>query len=137
MSADPSTPVIVFDGVCVLCNGWVRFLLRRDGRGVFRFAAMQTPTGRALLQANALDPDDPRSFLLIDEAGTWTDTVAIARVLCRLGGPWTALGVVMQCVPQRLRDATYRCVARNRYRWFGRHARCVVPSPETRGRFIE
>ena len=137
MSRDPSGPVIVFDGVCVLCNGWVRFMLRHDRKGVFRFAAMQAPAGRALLETNGLDPDDPSSFLLLDEAGTWTDTIAIARVLRRLGAPWAAAGVFLHCVPRRLRDATYRCVARNRYRWFGRHASCVVPSQDTKDRFIE
>lgn len=127
----------MFDGVCVLCNGGVRFLLRHDRQGVFRFAAMQSPAGRALLEANALDPDDPTSFLLLDEAGTWTDTVAIARVLRRLGGRWTMAGMLLGLVPQRLRDAAYRHVARHRYRWFGRHARCLLPSPEVRDRFIE
>ena len=137
MSADPSRPIIVFDGVCVLCNGWVRFLLRYDRKDTFRFAAMQAPAGRALLQENALDPDDPSSFLLLDEAGAWTDTVAIARVLRRLGLPWAIAGAGLQCVPRRLRDATYRHVARHRYRWFGRKARCVLPPWDARERFIE
>ena len=65
MSAPDTRAVIVFDGTCVLCNGWVDFLLRHDRYARYRFAAMQTPAGRALLTAHGLDPDDPASFLLV------------------------------------------------------------------------
>ena len=76
-----ATSTVVFDGVCVLCNGWVHFLLRHDRRERFRFAAMQTPAGRELLGAHGLDPEDPVSFLLIEDGHAWTDTDAIVRVL--------------------------------------------------------
>lgn len=135
MSTD-AYPIIVFDGVCVLCNGWVRFLLERDRVTRYRFAAMQSDTGRALLAAHGLDPDDPASFLLIDQAGAWTDTQAIARVLASLGGPWRLAAAGLRSVPRRLRDAGYRSVARNRYRWFGRHAQCALPPPGTADRFL-
>src|SRR5690606_1178680 len=88
MSTRPDSAVIVFDGVCVLCNGWVGFLLKHDRRGRFRFASMQSESGRKLLAGNGLDPADPTSFLLIDGAGAWTDTAAIRRVLVGLGGGW-------------------------------------------------
>ena len=78
-----STAIIVFDGTCVVCNGWVDFLLRHDARGRYRFAAMQGTNGRALLAAHGLDPDDPSSFLLLDEAGAHRDTDAIVRVAVR------------------------------------------------------
>lgn len=129
-------PVIVFDGTCVLCNGWVRFLLRRDRRARFRFAAMQTPPGRALLAGHGLDPDDPASFLLVDGAGAWTDTDAIARVLSDLGPPWRIAAHALRAVPKRVRDPLYRFVARHRYRLFGRHDRCVLPSPAEAARFL-
>lgn len=129
-------PIVVFDGVCVLCNGWVRFLLRHDRRRRFRFAAMQSEAGHALLAANGLDPDDPASFLLVDRGGAWTDTAAIARVLATLGGPWSIAAFALRLSPRRLRDAAYRRVARNRYRWFGRHDACVLPSLADRERFL-
>ena len=102
-------PVIVFDGVCVLCNGWVRFLLRRDRAGRYRFAAMQSDAGRALLSAHGLDADDPASFLLLEHepggsARASTDTDAIRRVLAGLGGGWR-LAHAMALVPRPLRDA--------------------------------
>ena len=138
--ADCSGAVIVFDGVCVLCNGWVDFLLRHDRVGRYRFAAMQSDAGRALLAAHGLDPDDPASFLLVeyDVAAMpriSTDTDAIRRVLAGLGGGWrTANALVL--LPRRLRDAAYRRLARNRYRWFGRHDTCRLPAPEHRHRFL-
>lgn len=134
MSSEPA--VIVFDGICVLCNGWVRFLLRYDQAGRYRFAAMQGAHGRALLQAHGLDPEDPVSFLLVDPAGAHTDTAAILRVLAGLGGRWRLAAAVLGMVPRALRDPMYRWVARHRYRWFGTTA-CTVPSPEERARFLE
>ncbi len=137
--------VIVFDGVCVLCNGWVRFLLRHDRRERYRFAAMQGAQGRALLVANGLDPDDPVSFLLIEydrvEHGSSlpprvsTDTDAMRRVLTGLGGVWRIAGL-SALLPQRLRNPLYRMIARNRYRWFGRHDACPLPDPMQAHRFL-
>nr|WP_115006654.1 thiol-disulfide oxidoreductase DCC family protein [Xanthomonas campestris] len=133
-AAPPAT--IVFDGMCLLCNGWVRFLLRHDHRRRYRYAAMQGTAGRALLVQHGLDPEDPLSFLLVDAAGAWTDTDAIVRVLSGLGGPWR-VAAVLRLVPRSLRDIGYRVVARNRYRWFGRSTHCMLPTPEQRARFLD
>ncbi len=135
-----SGAVIVFDGVCVLCNGWVGFLLRHDRAGRYRFAAMQTETGRALLAGQGLDPDDPASFLLIEyDRGAAprvsTDTDAIRRVLAGLGGGWR-LANSLALLPRAPRDGLYRLLARNRYRWFGRHDACQLPAIGHRNRFL-
>lgn len=140
MSADgaglaDAGPIIVFDGICVLCNGWVRFLLKRDHRQRYRFVAMQTDAGRALLAAHGLDPDDPASFLLVENGRAWTDTDAIVRVLGDLGGPWRG-AAAMRLLPKWLRDRLYRRVARNRYRWFGTTV-CHVPTEAQRARFLD
>lgn len=132
--------VVVFDGVCVLCNGWVRFLLRHDRRGRYRFAAMQGDAGRRLLETHGLDPDDPVSFLLVEydrgpEPRVSTDTDAMRRVLAGLGGVWR-LAALSVLLPRRLRDPLYRILARNRYRWFGRHEACMVPDPGQAHRFL-
>lgn len=127
--------IIVFDGDCALCSGWVRFLLRRDRGARYRFAAMQVPSGRALLVAHGLDPDDPSSFLLLEGERAWTDTDAIRRVVTGLGGVWR-IAHALAWIPRPVRDRIYRLVARNRYRWFGRNARCFVPTPEQRARFL-
>lgn len=127
--------VIVFDGVCVLCNGWVKFLLRHDHAGRYRFAAMQGQHGRDLLQAHGLDPDDPSSFLLADAQGMHTDSDAIVRVISGLGGFWRIAGIA-RVLPRGLRDRAYRAVARRRYQWFG-ITTCTVPTPEQRSRFLD
>ncbi|MGE8231477.1 thiol-disulfide oxidoreductase DCC family protein [Stenotrophomonas hibiscicola] len=135
-AAETGSAVIVFDGVCALCNRWVRFLLRFDRRGRYRFAAMQGAQGSAMLRAHGLDPQDPMSFLLLDAQGAWTDTDAILRVLAGLGGAWRLAGV-LRLVPRGWRDAAYRALARNRYRWFGRHDVCYLPAPEQAARFLD
>jgi predicted DCC family thiol-disulfide oxidoreductase YuxK len=127
--------IIVFDGICVLCNGWVRFLLQHDHPERYRYAAMQSRAGRMLLEHHGLDPDDPVSFLLAEGGRTWTDTAAIIRVLTGLGGPWRLAGIA-RCLPAALRDPLYRLLARNRYRWFGTTV-CHVPTPAQRARFLD
>ena len=127
--------VIVFDGVCVLCNGWVRFLLRHDRKRKYRFAAMQGPSGRALLLRHGLDPHDPVSFLLVDEGKAWQDTDAILRVLGGLGGAWRALWLA-GAVPRPLRNGLYRWLARNRYRWFGQRDECMLAPAGSEDRFL-
>jgi predicted DCC family thiol-disulfide oxidoreductase YuxK len=131
-----ATAIVVFDGVCHLCSGWVQFLLRRVRAGRFRFASMQSERGRRLLAANGIDPDDPVSFLLLDAGTARTDSDAILRVLELLGGPWR-FARVLRVVPRAVRDPLYRAIARHRYRLFGRRALCWMPSPETAARFLD
>lgn len=128
-------PIVVFDGVCALCSGWVRFLLRHDRRAGFRFAAMQDTVGHDLLVAHGIDPDDPVSFLLVDGDAAWHDSDGVIEVLRRLGGVWRIAGVA-RIVPRALRDSAYRLLARNRYRMFGRREACMVPPAGTRERFL-
>jgi predicted DCC family thiol-disulfide oxidoreductase YuxK len=132
----PTSSIIVFDGVCHLCNGWVQFLLKRDKAERFKFAAMQTAAGRRLLKEHGLDPDTPVSFLLLDNHIPYTDSTAILRILTQLGGIWKAIAIALSCMPRALRDPLYRLVARHRYRIFGRRDQCMVPTPELSRRFI-
>src|SRR3569623_2737377 len=127
--------IIVFDGVCVLCNGWVRFLLRHDRAGRYRFAAMQSATGATLLGDHGLDPHDPSSFLLLENGVAFCDSDAILRVLAGLGGVWR-LARAGRLVPRWLRDPAYRVLARHRYRIFGRHDACLLPDPAFSERFL-
>jgi len=133
---DPPNPVIVFDGVCLLCNRWVQFILRHDTRRQFMFAAMQSEIGKQLLVKHGLSPDDPMSFLLVDEQGGHISTNAIIRILTGFGGIWK-IAVVLRVIPAFLRDSAYRKIARNRYRWFGKRDSCMVPTTETASRFIQ
>lgn len=133
--ASHAGPIVVFDGTCVLCSGWVRFLLRRDRHAGFRFAAMQDGVGRDLLIRHGIDPADPVSFLLVDGDDAWHDSGGVIEVLRRLGGFWR-VAVMLRIVPRALRDSAYRLLARNRYRVFGRRDACMVPPAEARARFL-
>lgn len=134
---DTAYPIVVYDGVCLLCSRWVRFLLQRDPQRQFRFASVQSESGRQLMLAHGLDPDTPLSLLLVEDGRGYTDTDAIARVLRRLGRlPWTVISLGMRATPHLLRDPLYRVVARNRYRLFGRSEQCFVPSEQQRAQFM-
>lgn len=128
--------IVVFDAQCLLCNGWVRFLLRHDHRRVIRFASIQGDTGRRLLAEQGLQPEGLETLLLVDGPRCWQHTAAIFRVLHALGGPWR-LAWVAWLVPAFVRDPLYRWLARNRYRWFGRSETCLLPSPQHRARFLD
>jgi len=128
--------IVVFDAQCLLCNGWVQFLLRHDRRAVFRFASIQGATGQHLLADQGLKADGLQTLLLVDGHRTWQHTAAIFRVLHALGWPWR-LAWLGWLVPAVVRDPLYRWVARNRYRVFGRSPSCLMPSPQHRGRFLD
>jgi predicted DCC family thiol-disulfide oxidoreductase YuxK len=128
-------PVILFDGVCNFCNSVVAFTIRQDRKGVFRFAALQSPAGQRLLQQYGLPDQDFASFILIDKGKAYKSSTAGLKLYNRL--PWYWKWVqVFRIVPQFLRDAVYNFVARNRYKWFGRQKQCMVPSPELKSRFL-
>jgi predicted DCC family thiol-disulfide oxidoreductase YuxK len=129
-------PVILFDGVCNFCARSVRFVIERDPRGVFRFAPLQSDTGRRLLREHGLDETAMGSFVLVDGPGAWRESDAALRVCKQLRGPWSFLALLV-VIPRLLRDPVYRFVARNRLRWFGKSDQCLVPSPELRSRFLE
>lgn len=128
--------IVVFDGQCLLCNGWVRFLLRHDPAQHIRFASIQSTAGQQLLAQAGLQVDGLQTLLVIDGERSWQHTAAILRVLHQLGWPWR-LAWMGWLVPAPLRDALYRWVARNRYRIWGRSDTCMVPSPETAARFLD
>ncbi|MCS6798587.1 MAG: thiol-disulfide oxidoreductase DCC family protein [Myxococcota bacterium] len=131
-------PVILFDGVCALCDGLVRFVVRRDPVGRFRFAPLQSRAARDLLEAlgHRAPADPPASVMLVENGRVYEASDAALRIARSLRGPWRALWI-LALVPRPLRDAVYRFVAARRYRWFGRHDTCTVPSPELRSRMLE
>ena len=127
--------ILVFDGVCVLCSRSVAFVLAHDHARRYRFAALQTRSGRELLERNGLDPADPVSMLLTDGYRVWTESDAILRVMAGFGGAWR-LAAFLRAVPRPLRDWAYRTVARNRYQWFGKRDACIMPTADTAHRFL-
>lgn len=127
--------LIVFDGVCVLCTAWLRFVLKHDRQGKFKFATMQSPVGRQLLTSHGLDPDDPVSFLVLVDGQAYNDTAAMISVVSEFGGGWRMIKI-LYVVPRPIRDWLYRLTARHRYRIFGKHQSCIVPDSEILDRFV-
>jgi len=129
-------PIILFDGVCNLCNTSVQFILKRDRRSRFRFASLQGPAGQALLQRSGLPADHLDSFVLVENNKVYTRSSAALRVISRLGGGYT-LFYVFWIIPRPIRDGIYDWVARHRYRWFGKEDSCWLPRPEWKERFLD
>jgi predicted DCC family thiol-disulfide oxidoreductase YuxK len=127
--------ILLFDGECNLCNGAVDFVIRRDKKRQFRFAALQSPAGARLRQSLSIPPQVD-SLVLIEDGVAYIRSSAALRVAGRLNMPWPLLWVFM-LVPRVIRDAVYECIARNRYRWLGKRDTCRVATEEERSRFIE
>ena len=130
-------PILIFDGVCVLCSRSVQFVLRHDRDRRFRFATTQSPAGIRLMTAHGLDASQPASVLLIEGGRASTESAALVRVLRCFGGAWPILAGAIRLIPRPLRDAAYRAVARRRFRWFGRRETCYLPDPADAGRFVQ
>jgi predicted DCC family thiol-disulfide oxidoreductase YuxK len=129
-------PIILFDGVCNLCNATVQFVLTRDPAGQFTFATLQSETGRILQQAYALPVDKMDTFVLIDGENVYVRSTGALELLRRLGGGWQFL-YGLKIIPQAWRDWVYNWVARNRYRLFGKREMCMMPSPDVQSRFLD
>lgn len=129
-------PVILFDGVCNLCNRSVQFVIKHDTRNVFRFAALQSPYGRAHLPKFNIHPDSLETIVLIAGNRCYQRSEAVLQVAKFLGGWWTML-YAFKIIPAFIRDWGYRVVANNRYTWFGRQDQCMIPTPELKIRFLD
>ena len=131
----PDDDVILYDGVCVFCSRWVRFVAARDVARRFRFTAIQSGYGARLAQAFGINPEDPDTNAVIHGGEVFFKSDAALTVLSNLPGwGWVR---VLRAVPKPLRDAAYGLVARNRYRIFGKYEACFVPDAEMRARVME
>ncbi len=128
-------PVVLFDGVCNFCAASVQFIIRRDPQGLFRFAAYQSDAGKSLCAQHGVDAGALDTFALIVDGRALFRSDAALATATRLGGLWRLLAV-FRLVPRAVRDAVYRLIARNRYRWFGRRESCMVPDADVRHRFL-
>lgn len=129
-------PVILFDGVCNLCNGAVQFIVKRDHRGRFRFASLQSAFGKEQCEQFSLPTDRLYSILLIKKGKVYDRSDAILEITKDLRGIWPVLSF-FKILPKVFRDAVYDMISRNRYRWFGRKDTCMIPTPELKARFLD
>lgn len=129
-------PIVLYDGVCNLCNGIVQFVLPRDAEGRFRFAPLQSEPGQALLRHFDMDTEDLSSFVLVEGTEVYTRSSAALRVAAGLDFPWSAFGT-LRYIPRPARDAVYDVVARYRYRVFGTKDRCDLPPGGSRDVFLD
>lgn len=138
-------PILLFDGVCNLCNAAVRFVISHDPAGKVRFASLQSNAGKELLAryASQLDPsvltaaegDAPPTVLLIESGRIYDRSTAALRLLTHLREPWPVLSIC-HMLPKPIRDPLYDFIARRRYRWFGRTDACRLPTAEEADRFL-
>lgn len=128
-------PIIVFDGHCVLCSGWARFVVRHDPGGRFRLLAAQSRLGDALYRHYGLDPVEFETNLLLQDGRAFVQADGLVRMAVGLGAPWSA-AALLRVLPRAWQDRLYELLARNRFRLFGRLEACYLPSPAEAGRFL-
>lgn len=135
MKSWPDDDVILYDGVCIFCSRWVRFVVARDTARRFRFTPIQSDYGTRLAKTFGIDPEDPDTNAVVHGGIAWMKSDAALTVLSHLPGwGWTR---VLFAVPKPLRDAVYSLIARNRYRIFGKYETCFVPDADMRARVLE
>ena len=135
-------PIVLYDGVCALCNRLVKFILKHDRLDRFRFAALQSDFARTLLHAYAIDPQALETVCLVLDHGQPTQRVetrstAVLTILRELGPTWGALANLLSAIPRGLRDWAYKRIASCRYRIFGKYETCPLPSPGDRHKFLD
>ncbi|OUS18603.1 thiol-disulfide oxidoreductase [Nonlabens dokdonensis] len=127
--------IVLFDGVCNLCNGAVLFIIKRDTKDRFRFAALESDLGKELLARHNIDPSKIDSIVLISGDSAFAKAGAALRIAKYLTGLWPLLYSLI-IIPKFIADAVYDFIARNRYKWFGKKESCMIPTPELKSKFL-
>jgi predicted DCC family thiol-disulfide oxidoreductase YuxK len=131
----PGEPVVLFDGVCKLCNAWAKFLIRHDRRRLFRLASVQSAEGQAILAWFALPLERFDTMAYVEGGELFVRSSAVLRILAQLDWPWRGF-VLLRFCPRPMRDWLYDRIALNRYRLFGRYDSCLLPAPDHARRFL-
>jgi predicted DCC family thiol-disulfide oxidoreductase YuxK len=129
-------PILLFDGVCNLCNFSVRFIIKKDPENKFLFASQQSAGGERILRNFHLPSDSVNFIVLLDGNKAYIKSRAIFEVLKRLNGMWSLLYIFI-FIPQSIRDFMYDAIAKNRYKWFGKQDHCPLPTPDLKARFLD
>ena len=132
--ADPNQPIIFFDGVCGLCNGFVDWMMLRDKSGLYRFATLQGKTAASLLKKEYTE--DLKTIILSRTHQSYYKSGAVLRAVAGLGGFWSTASIFL-ILPRFIRNKVYDWIAANRYQWFGKKDQCRLPTLEERGRFLD
>ena len=133
---DKSNHIILFDGVCNLCNGFVQFVIKRDPKAIFKFAALQSTFGQNHLLHNNLSIASFNSFIYIRNGATLTKSTAALYVLKDLSG-WMSVFFIFIIIPAFIRNFVYDIIAKNRYKWFGKNEQCMLPTKALQERFYQ
>ncbi len=129
--------IILFDGICNLCNGAINFVIKRDKKDVFRYAPLQSKIGQKLIEERNIDLSKIDSILLIDpKVAYYHKSTAALHIAKQLSGMYPLLSVCL-ILPKFLRDWIYDIIAKNRYKWFGKKESCMIPTPEFKALFID
>ena len=129
--------IILFDGVCNLCNGAVTFIIEHDKKDVFRFASLQSEIGKKLVEERGMDPEELDSIILIDPGVAYYQKSTAALEISReLSGGYSLLKN-LSFIPEGFRDSLYNFVANNRYKWYGKKESCMIPTPELKSKFLD
>ena len=129
-------PIILFDGICNLCNASVQCVIRHDSKQIFRFASLQSRFGQEILSNNNLPVNDFNSFVLFDDSKIFTRSTAALKVARKLNG-FIKLLYAFIIIPKFIRDAIYNIIAKNRYKWFGKKNECIIPTAELKSLFLD
>lgn len=127
--------IVLFDGICNLCSGAVQFILKRDKEKKFLFAALQSETGKRLLEQFEKDNPIPKSIVYLQNEKIYTKSTATLHIAHELGGVYK-LVYWLRIIPEPIRDWIYDFVARNRYKWFGKRKECWIPTTALKSRFL-
>lgn len=134
---EESKKIILFDGVCNLCNNSVQFVIQRDKKDVFRYASLQSEIGQQLLSQRHIDTKTVDSIILIEPGvAYYTKSDAALEIAQNLGGLWK-LSAVFTWIPTGIRNRIYDFIAKNRYKWFGKQESCMIPTPELKAKFLD
>ncbi|MCH9809312.1 MAG: thiol-disulfide oxidoreductase DCC family protein [Alphaproteobacteria bacterium] len=128
-------PIIIFDGVCVMCSAWARFILKHDRSERYRLLPAQTDLGAALYHHYGLNPIDYETNVLIENGRAYFKSTGTIRMFVSLGLPWSLMAV-FRIIPEGIRDKAYEMIARNRYRWFGKRDTCYIATQAEKKRFL-
>jgi len=129
--------IVLFDGVCNLCNKAVTFIIEHDKKDVFRFASLQSEIGKKLVEERGMDPEELDSIVLIDPGvAYYKKSTAALEISRELSGGYSLLKNFL-FIPESLRDGVYNLVANNRYKWYGKKESCMIPTPELKSKFLD